>query len=467
MLDAMNAVQHLRDHGKSLFLLDLSRDLAEGDFNDQLIFFIQSLTAESERERFKERGKKSKRTIHERKKWVGPAPFGYRYTGHSSPQFEKEPSEEAATALIFQMALEGATTVDIGHRLRREGVPGRRSRVFSQPTVFSVLKNPIYAGHFYVVGEDGKRVRGELGPEVEVEPYITAEQFEHIQHRMRLRSKGTSARGGRPSSRFLCGNGLCKCSHCGSTIYVRGGEHDYYYCASRKTETPCPMPLLPRSVLDHTVRVFLSSTGLADLESAVDRAETHANAERNALEQRLSNLDRQIREADGKLDRLAAQVEDDDAVMEDMFRRTFEQQQQWNEQRDLLREQRDGLPTKFQRTDAAVALVSELRQRFIDSDCDTKALQVQLREVFARIHIMYYGAEGAPTQIRTPDVVTGVSHPEIYPGGRLASRNNVDTILSVTFEVNSEFAADYANRFPVVVADPCAVADTGTDRFTT
>ena len=84
--------------------------------------------------------------------WVSTyAPFGYRKVSvqdgaKKRPKLELDSPADAVVRRIFQMALQGKSTLDITKALNGEGIPTSTGKHWLKSTVHRILSNEAYTG---------------------------------------------------------------------------------------------------------------------------------------------------------------------------------------------------------------------------------------------------------------------------------------------------------------------------------
>ena len=79
------------------------------------------------------------------------APYGYKRVhvqdgAAKRPKLELNPPADAVACRIFDMALQGKSTLDIAKPLNAEGIPTSNGKKWLKTTVHFVLTNEAYAG---------------------------------------------------------------------------------------------------------------------------------------------------------------------------------------------------------------------------------------------------------------------------------------------------------------------------------
>ena len=116
--------------------------------------------------------------------WMGTnAPFGYRkvyvqYGAKKRPKLEPNPPEDAVVKRIFDMALQGMSSLDIAKALNAEGVASARDKQWLKSTVHTTLNNEAYTGTVVwgINAKDGRsaRTRRQSAPSPRLEAEVPA-----------------------------------------------------------------------------------------------------------------------------------------------------------------------------------------------------------------------------------------------------------------------------------------------------
>ena len=170
--------------------------------------------------------------------FMGPkAPFGYRKVyvqdgAKKRPKLEPDPPADAVVKRIFDLALQGKSTLDITRTLNAEGVASPRSKQWLKSAVHNMLTNEAYTGAV-VWGTKAK----DGAPPVRVEKAFTAlvlkSKFRQVARLLRSRAP-KSVHPRRASSPYLL-SGLVKCKNCRSALSgqdTKSGRFAYYVCGT-------------------------------------------------------------------------------------------------------------------------------------------------------------------------------------------------------------------------------------------
>ena len=277
------------------------------------------------------------------------APYGYK--------LELNPPADVVVRRIFDMALQGRSTLDIAKTLNAEGIPTSNGKKWLKTTVHFVLTNEAYAGTV-VWGANAK----DGAPPVRVEdahPAIVSKQeFRRIARMMESRApKKVNPR--RISSPYLL-SGLAKCETCGKAMTAaeaKSGKYTYYICHSllKRGKGTCKTPKLnakkfEKIIVDELRANILTESNIRDLVKLLD--EEMDGVARDQRE-RLGSIDGELEEVKKQLDRVWHFIAKSDSV--DVA-----------EASDLIVELRERKETLEVAAEEARGLLKERRQ-FLDS----------------------------------------------------------------------------------------------------
>lgn len=182
----------------------------------------------------------------------GNAPFGYEKAPDDRHMLVICEDEAAVVRKIFSLALQGMTSSQTAKKLNLEKVPtpvefkvrkGKTSRkpkgdkfYWSNTTVCSILRNPVYAGDIEYGKTEKDQVGGRNVLKARAEwkiirnhhaPIITREDFEEVQ-----KSRGKSSKKRTAGNRHpLLGKAVCGC--CRRNLSVKIGLNPYFTCHNR------------------------------------------------------------------------------------------------------------------------------------------------------------------------------------------------------------------------------------------
>ena len=251
------------------------------------------------------------------------APYGYKRVHvqdgpKKRPKLELNPPADAVVRRIFDMALQGKSTLDIAKTLNAEGIPTSNGKKWLKTTVHFVLTNEAYAGTV-VWGEKAK----DGAPPVRVEDahpgIVSKQEFRRIARMMESRApKKVNPR--RISSPYLL-SGLAKCETCGKAMTAaeaKSGKYTYYICHSllKRGKGTCKTPRLnakkfEKIIVDELRANILTESNIRDLVKLLD--EEMDGVARDQRE-RLESIDGELEEVKKQLGRVWHFIAKSDSV---------------------------------------------------------------------------------------------------------------------------------------------------------
>ena len=266
--------------------------------------------------------------------WVSTyAPFGYRKVSvqdgaKKRPKLELDPPADSVIRRIFQMALQGKSTLDITKTLNGEGIPTSTGKHWLKSTVHRILSNEAYTGTL-VWGVDAK----DGAPPVRVEDafpaIVTKQEFRRITRS--LRSKAPARVNPRRASSPYLLSGLVKCEKCGKALTAaeaKSGKYSYYVCHSllKKGKGTCKTPRLnskrfEKLMIDQIRANILTESNIRDLVRLMDEEMDGVAAEQR---ERLENIEAELIEVRRRLDRVWHVIENSELDISDATSRIRE-----------------------------------------------------------------------------------------------------------------------------------------------
>ena len=183
-------------------------------------------------------------------KHMGQARIGYRnvYLPDGTKNLEVVPETAPLLRRLFALAATGAYSVQaLVREARKVGLHGRTGNPLLKPTLYTMLRHPIYKGY---VRFDGIVVRGRHEAIVD----------EGTWNRVQVVLTGRSTNAGKPKNLtlrelFVFGN-LLKCPRCGRTLCAYRVKARYIYYECKNPETDCGV-LVPQPVLVQQLPLLL------------------------------------------------------------------------------------------------------------------------------------------------------------------------------------------------------------------
>ncbi len=259
--------------------------------------------------------------------WMGTyAPFGYRKVyvedgAKSRPKLEPNPPEDAVVKRIFDMALQGMSSLDIAKTLNAEGVSSPKGKQWLKSTVHTTLNNEAYTGAVVwgVSAKDG-------APPVRVEKahpaLVSKRKFRQVARLLQSRAP-KSVHPRRASSPYLL-SGLAKCETCGKALTAaeaKSGRYTYYVCHSllKKGRGTCDTPRLnskkfERLIVENIRDNILTESNIRDLVKIVDEEMDGIAREQR---KRLKVVEEELEDVKKRLGRIWHAIETTDIEMSD------------------------------------------------------------------------------------------------------------------------------------------------------
>ena len=289
--------------------------------------------------------------------WITPkAPYGYRKVyvqdgAKKRPKLDLNPPADGVVRRIFDMALQGKSTLDITKTLNSEGIASRRGKRWLKSAVHTVLNNETYTGAVVwgIAAKDGV-------PPVRVEDahpaIVSKSEFRRVRKLLDSRApKKVHPR--RASSPYLL-SGLVRCETCGKALIAseaKSGRYTYYVCHSllKKGKGTCETPRLNSKrfegvIVDNIRENILTESNIRDLVKIVDEEMDGVAREQR---ERLKTIEDELEDVKRRLGRIWHVIETTDIEMADASDRIREHRERKErleiaaeEARSLLAERR-------------------------------------------------------------------------------------------------------------------------------
>lgn len=290
---------------------------------------------------------------------------------------------------IFTDFVAGKSMTAIARELELEGVPTRFGAKWRQPTISSILRNPIYIGFIYYAGETY---------EGEHEGILDPQLFADAQALIAARpSNGV----GRPSAtKHLFRGGMLECGACGGRMVPRSnqrGSWSVYVCEDRALlgVDYCPMGNVPRLDVDTATFNYFAQVAL-DVEGTRRAAAERSELKLAEIAGLVAQAEKQERTAADRYARVKRAFQDDKITAED-----------WSEQRSELIDERDAAQAElaslrasqartlaeaelFDAEDETIATLAEIRQAIVgdvQSAEGIDAVRATLQRLFSKFVI--------------------------------------------------------------------------------
>ncbi len=261
------------------------------------------------------------------------APYGYRRNyvqdgAKKRPRLELNPPHDALVRRIFDLTLQGKTSLDILKTLNAEGIPSPNGKQWRKTTVHKLLANEAYTGTLLW----GQKARDGQEP-VRVEnafPAIVSQQ-EYRRVRKLLEARAPAVTHPRRAASPYLLSGLAKCETCGKALTAaeaKGGRYTYYVCQSilKQGSGSCDTPRLNAKsfediIISNIRENILTESNIRDLVKLLDEEMDGVAREQR---QNLETVEAELEEVKRKLDRIWHFVESTDLDMADASERILE-----------------------------------------------------------------------------------------------------------------------------------------------
>jgi site-specific DNA recombinase len=349
---------HFVDRGKT-------ENTAEG----RLMQNVESVIAEYEREKIRERTKRGKFAKAKAGKLCvgGLSPYGYKYAGKGREAVLCIDDHEAAVVRrIFSMYLglngcHATPMIAIARILTAEGVPSPRNegKGWYIETVRRIIKRRAYIGEFTW---NGHTIHA---PELAM---IDTEIFEAAQKR--IRQNAELSKRNRRHARLLAGHFRCEC---GIAMVGRSGR-GYYQCNNtthnKKYLTHCAQKRVSDEEVEGLVWAWVSGLlcDQTNLAKGLREMREHKDNELLPRRERLANVNTLITKAEQSIARLVAamaRAEDDSiaAVLESQAKQAGKERTALIAERDMLTREIAGLDFTDEQSEAILAMADRIHRR--------------------------------------------------------------------------------------------------------
>ena len=261
------------------------------------------------------------------------APYGYRRVyvqdgAKKRPRLELNPPHDAVVRRIFDLALQGKTSLEIPKTLNAEGIPSSNGKKWGKTTIYKILTNEAYTGTL-LWGANAKDGQEPVRVENAFPAIVSQQEFQRVRKLLEARAPAvTHPR--RAASPYLL-SGLAKCEHCGKALTAseaKSGKYTYYVCQSilKQGSGTCDTPRLNAKsfediIISNIRENILTESNIRDLVRLVDEEMDGVAREQR---QNLETIEAELEEVQRKLDRIWHFVESTDLDMTDASERILE-----------------------------------------------------------------------------------------------------------------------------------------------
>ncbi len=298
------------------------------------------------------------------------APYGYRRVyvqdgAKKRPRLELNPPHDAVVRRIFDLTLQGKTSLDILKTLNTEGIPSPKGKQWRKTTVHKVLTNEAYTGAL-IWGQKARDGQEPVRVENAFPVIVSADEFDRARRLMEARApKVTHPR--RAASPYLL-SGLAKCETCGKALTAaeaKSGKYTYYVCQSllKQGSGSCDTPRLNAKnfediIVSNIRENILTESNVRDLVRLVDEEMDGVAREQR---QNLQTIEAELEEVKRKLDRIWHFVESTDLDMADASERILEHRHRREQLEAAAEEARSVLSQRRELLDSADVIAAFAR----------------------------------------------------------------------------------------------------------
>ena len=360
------------------------------------------------------------------------APYGYRRNyvqdgAKKRPRLELNPPHDALVRRIFDLTLQGKTSLDILKTLNAEGIPSPNGKQWRKTTVHKVLANEAYTGTL-LWGQKARDGQEPVRVENAFPAIVSPQEYRRVRKLLEARAPAvTHPR--RAASPYLL-SGLAKCETCGKALTAaeaKGGRYTYYVCQSilKQGRGSCDTPRLNAKCFEDIIisnirENILTESNIRDLVKLLDEEMDGVAREQR---QNLETVEAELEEVKRKLDRIWHFVESTDLDMADASERILEHRHRREQLEAAAEEARDVLGQRRELLDSAdtIAAFAADMSAFLKTSelTETKAfVRSFVKEVLVRP-----GAATIVYTIPTPQdsPIGGADAAEIALGGGVRS----------------------------------------------
>ena len=251
------------------------------------------------------------------------APYGFKRVHvqdgpKKRPKLELNPPDDGVVRRIFDMALQGRSTLDIAKTLNAEGIPTSNGKKWLKTTIHFILTNEAYAGTV-VWGANAKDGQPPVRVEDAHPAIVSRREFGRIARMMQSRAP-QKVNPRRISSPYLL-SGLAKCETCRKAMTAaeaKSGKYTYYICHSllKRGKGTCKTPRLnakkfEKIIVDELRANILTESNIRDLVKIVDEEMDGVAGEQRHM---LESIDGELEEVKKQLGRVWHFIAKSDSV---------------------------------------------------------------------------------------------------------------------------------------------------------
>ena len=258
------------------------------------------------------------------------APYGYRRVyvqdgAKKRPRLELNPPHDAVVRRIFDLTLQGRTTLDIIKTLNTEGIPSSHGKRWTKTVIHKILINEAYTGTL-VWGTNAKDGQDPVRVEDAFPAIVSHEEFQRVRKLLASRAPAvTHPR--RAASPYLL-SGLARCETCGKALSAseaKSGKYTYYVCQSilKQGSGTCDTPRLAAKSFEDAIISNIRDHILTEsnIRALVKLLDEEMDGVAREQRQNVETIEAELEEVKRKLDRIWHFVESTDLEMADASER--------------------------------------------------------------------------------------------------------------------------------------------------
>ncbi len=326
------------------------------------------------------------------------APYGYRRVyvqdgAKKRPRLELNPPHDALVRRIFDLTLQGRTSLDILKTLNVKGIPSPNGKQWRKTTVHKLLCNEAYTGTL-VWGQKSRDGQEPVRVEGAFPAIVSQQEFQRVRKLLEARAPAvTHPR--RAASPYLL-SGLAKCEPCNKALTAaeaKSGKYTYYVCQSilKQGSGSCDTPRLNAKnfediIISNIRDNILTESNIRDLVKLLDEEMDGVAREQR---QNLETVEAELEEVRRKLDRIWHFVESTDLDMADASERILQHRHRREQLEAAAEEARAVLSQRRELLDSAdtIAAFAQDMSAFLSTSelTETKAfVRSFVKEVLVR-----------------------------------------------------------------------------------
>lgn len=263
--------------------------------------------------------------------WVSATtPFGYRRikvhdSGRQRVKLEIEPAAAPIVQRMFRLAASSTGVKDIAKQLNADGIASPKGKRWGKGAVHAMLTSQVYSGVLVWEAASQNPIRVADA----IPALVDKAMFDAVQAGLKARSPKIVPPRQVSSPNLLTGLLQCGTCHAAMTcVTAKSGQFRYYVCATanRIGRQACPEKAVPKEVIEAQVLKKVSDLILreAHVTELVRRTNEELSTSVTQLKERLTAIDAQTSDIEGRLARLYDTLETGKLTLEDLAPRIRE-----------------------------------------------------------------------------------------------------------------------------------------------